>query len=133
MTIICEKPPFFLILLHSYTHTCTEHAYEHIHAQRRNSIDSLRRFFFSSHTFYFPASADKPWSQVSPLLPPGSCHHFLSRIWVGFSNPTARRVFIKWCQPTLSRLPQVNSCARKSPTDLYEYALGGVRTHETDL
>ena len=32
---------------------------------------------------------DKTWSQVSPLLPPGTCLHFLSRI--GFSIPTARR------------------------------------------
>ena len=32
---------------------------------------------------------DKPWSQVSSLLPPGYCLQFLSRI--GFSNPTARR------------------------------------------
>ena len=30
--------------------------------------------------------------------------------------------------------PQVNLCPRKSPnTNLYEYALGGIRTHETDL
>ena len=29
---------------------------------------------------------DKPWSQVSSLLPPGSCLQFLPRI--GFSNPT---------------------------------------------
>ena len=34
---------------------------------------------------------DKPWSQVSSLLPPGSCLQLLSRI--GFSNPTARRCF----------------------------------------
>ena len=37
----------------------------------------------------------KPWSHVSSLLPPGSCLQFLSRIW--FSNPTARRFFIKCC------------------------------------
>ena len=38
---------------------------------------------------------DKPSSQVSFLLPPGSCIQFLSRI--GFSNPTARRFFIECC------------------------------------
>ena len=27
----------------------------------------------------------------------------------------------------------VNSCTKKIPTNLYEYALGGIRTHETDL
>ena len=32
---------------------------------------------------------DKTWSQVSSLLPPGTCLYFLSRI--GFSIPTARR------------------------------------------
>ena len=32
---------------------------------------------------------DKPWSQVSSLLPPGTCLQFLSRI--GFSIPTALR------------------------------------------
>ena len=32
---------------------------------------------------------DKPWSQVSSLLPPGTCLQFLSRI--GFSIPAARR------------------------------------------
>ena len=32
-------------------------------------------FFFSSHTSTFQL-LDKPWSQVSSLLPPGSCLHF---------------------------------------------------------
>ena len=55
-------------------------------------------FFFDGH-FYLPAQLvggftlsdllDKPWSQVSSLLPPGTCLQFLSRI--GFSIPTARR------------------------------------------
>ena len=46
-------------------------------------------FFFNTSTFQL---LDKPWSQVSSLLPPGSCLQCLSRI--GFSNPTARRFFI---------------------------------------
>ena len=55
--------------------------------------------FFFNHHFYFPAQLvggftlsdllDKPWSQVSSLLPPGTCLQFLLRI--GFSIPTARR------------------------------------------
>ena len=55
-------------------------------------------FFFDRH-FYFPAQLvgsftlshllDKPWSQVSALLPPGTCLQLLSR--TGFSIPTARR------------------------------------------
>ena len=47
-------------------------------------------FFFQTCTFQL---LDKPWSQVSSLLPPGFCLQFLSRI--GFSNPTARRFFIE--------------------------------------
>ena len=89
--------------------------------------------FFFPH-FYFPASGqgthfffffltlsvtfqllDKPWSQVSSLLPPGSCLHFLSR--KGCSNPTARRYFLECCQLTLSRSPQVNLCTRKRPNE----------------
>ena len=51
--------------------------------------------FFFLHTFTFQL-LDKPWSKVSTsLLLAGSCHQFLSRI--GFSNPTARRLFIECC------------------------------------
>ena len=46
-----------------------------------------------SHTSTFQLLDNKPWSQVSSLLPPGSCLQFLSRI--GFSNPTARRFSIE--------------------------------------
>ena len=91
-------------------------------------------FFFLSHTCTFQL-LDKPWSQVSSLLPPGSCLQFSSRI--GFSNPTARRFFIECC------LTVANSRSRafrkpvyaqeKVPTNLYKYALGGARTHDTDL
>ena len=55
--------------------------------------------FFFDHHFHFPAQLvgcftlsdllDKPCSQVSSLLPPGTCLQFFSRI--GFSIPTARR------------------------------------------
>ena len=47
----------------------------------------VRAFFFLAHTFTFKL-LDKPWSQVSPLLPPGSCLQFVSLI--GFNIPTAR-------------------------------------------
>ena len=63
-------------------------------------------YIYILHTFTFQL-LDKSWSQVSSLLLPGSCLQFLSRIgW--FSNPTARRLFIEYCQHTLSRFPQVN-------------------------
>ena len=57
------------------------------------SIRLIQGFFFF-HTFTF-LLLDKPWSQVSSLLLPGSCLQFLSRI--GFSNPTDRRLFIECC------------------------------------
>ena len=84
-------------------------------AERSGSVDTFFLFFFFSHTFAFQL-LDKPWSQVSSLLLPGSCLQFVSRI--GFSNPTARRFFIEFCYLTLSRFPQVNLCTRKSPTEL---------------
>ena len=56
-------------------------------------------FLFFYHHFYFPAQLvgsftlsdllDKPWSQVSSLLPPGTCLQFLSHI--GFSIPAVCR------------------------------------------
>ena len=54
-----------------------------------------RHFLLSSLTrtmvggFTLSDLVDKPWSQVSSVLPPGTCLHVLSRI--GFSIPTARR------------------------------------------
>ena len=87
-------------------------------------------FFLFSHTFTFQL-LDKSWSQVSSLLPPGSCLQFLSRI--GFSNPTARR-FSSSVAHSRSRAFRKSICAQeKVPTNLYAYALGGARTHETDL
>ena len=56
---------------------------------------------------------DKPWSQVSSLLPPGTCLQFLSRI--GFSIPTARRFSSNVAELTLSRFPLIIfSCKKKS-------------------
>ena len=65
-----------------------------MHVYRRARLFFLFLFLFFAH-LYFPAELllDKPWSQVSSLLPAGSCLQFLSRI--GFSNPTARRIFIE--------------------------------------
>ena len=91
-------------------------------------------FFFFSHTSTFQL-LDDPWSQVSSLLPPGSCLQFLSRIRL--SNPTARRFFIEFSTGlanSRSRAFRKSICAQeKVPTNLYEYALGGIRTHETDF
>ena len=91
----------------------------------------LPSFFFIPYTFTFQL-LDKPWSQVSSLLPPGSCLHFSSRI--GCSNPTARRFFIECCYNNSRCLAFRKSiCAQeKVPTNFYECALGGARTYETD-
>ena len=65
--------------------------------KKRTKVKSGVNFFFFfpfQHTFTLQL-LDKPWSQVSSLLLPGSCLQFLSRI--GFSNPTARRLFIECC------------------------------------
>ena len=66
---------------------------------REKNVENLEKKLTDKNDFYFPALLvgsftlnkllDKPWSQVSSLLPPGTCLLFLSRI--GFSIPTARR------------------------------------------
>ena len=81
----------------------------------RPSVLPFSYFFSHASTFQL---LDKPWSQVSSLPPPplpGCCLQFLSRI--GFSNPAGRRFSIECCYLTLSRFPQVNLCARKSPKE----------------
>ena len=61
------------------------------------TVDTIFYFYFSFflHTYirYFPASGQAVWSQVSSLLPSGSCLQFSSHI--GFISPTARRFFIE--------------------------------------
>ena len=84
-------------------------------------------FFCPNLTFQL---LDKLWSQVLPL-PPGTCLQFLSRI--GFSIPTARRLSSNLAN-SRSRAFRESICAQeKVPESLYEYALGGTRTHEIDL
>ena len=85
--------------------------------------------FLFSHHFYFPAQLvggftlsdllDKPWSQVSSLLPPGTCLLFLSRI--GLSIPAARRFSSKVANSRSRAFRLSIFYARKS---LYEHALG---------
>ena len=82
-------------------------------------------FFLFQH-FYFPAQVvggftlsdllDKPWSQVSSLLPPGTRLQFLSRI--GFSIPTARRFSSNVANSRSRAFRYSIFYARKSP---YEY------------
>ena len=87
-------------------------------------------FFFFSDTSTFQL-LDKPWSQVSSLLSPGSYLQCLSRI--GFSNPSARRFFIECCLLALSRFPQVNLCTRKSPNKFIRVCTRRGSNSRTDL
>ena len=79
--------------------------------------------FFFLHTSTFQL-LDKPWSQVSSRLPPGSCLQFLSRI--GFSNPTARRFFIECCSTHALAFPASQfEHKKKSPRIYTSMHLGG--------
>ena len=74
---------------------------------------------------YFALSSlllGKPWSQVSSLLPPGTCLYFLSRI--GLSIPTARRFLSNVATRTLSRFPPINLFMQeKVPTSMHSVRL----------
>ena len=61
--------------------------------EKRRMLDYF--FIIIPHTSTFQLLLDKPWFQVLSLPPPRSFVQFFSRI--GFSNPTARRLFIKCC------------------------------------
>ena len=87
-------------------------------------------FFLFSHTSTFPR-LDKPWSQVSSLLSSGSWLQVLSRI--GFIDHTARRFFRVLLTHALALSASQSLHKKKSPRNLYEYALGGVRPRETYL
>ena len=64
--------------------------------------------------------------------PPGPSLQYVSRI--GFSNPTARRFFTRvLLTHALALSASQFVLKKKSQRIYYEYALGGARTHETDL
>ena len=93
----------------------------------------LKGLFFLSHASTFQL-LDTPWSQVSSLPPP----RFLPSIFI------AHRVQQSHCSSILHQVlllthalalsaSQFVHKKKKSRRILYEYALGGARTHETDL
>ena len=95
-----------------------------------NKILYIYFVFFFAH-FYFPASGQAVVTGVVPYSP-----RFLPSIFI------AHRVQQSHCSSFfLSSVANSRSRAfRKSigaqekvPTNVYEYALGGIRTHETDL
>ena len=86
--------------------------------------------FFFAH-FYFPASGQAVVTGVFPSSP-----RFLPSIFI------AHRVQQSHCSSIFHRVLLTHALAvsasqfcgqEKVPTNLYEYALGGARTHETDL
>ena len=95
-----------------------------------SQIEKPQIFFFHSH-FTFQL-LDKPWSHVSSLLPPRFLPSFFFSL-IGFSNPLVVD-FSSSVANSRSRAFRKSICAQeKVPPNLYEYALGGARTHETDL
>ena len=61
----------------------------------------------------------KPWSQVSPLLPSATCLHFIAHTYriQRFSIPPCSLIFIKCCRElTVPSFPIFNLYARKSPS-----------------
>ena len=60
---------------------------------------------------------DKLWSQVSSLLPPGTCLQFLSRVR-RVQHSHCSPIFIECCSLTLSCFPRVNLCTRTRPYEL---------------
>ena len=91
-----------------------------------------RTFFFSFFAhFYFPASGQAVVTGVVPspprFLPSFFIAHRVTAIplLVDFSSRVAN---------SRSRISRKSICPQeKGATNLYEYALGGIRTHETDL
>ena len=93
-------------------------------------LDVFFLFFFLTLTSTFQL-LDKPWSQVSSLLPPGSCLQFYCA--QGSAIPLLVDISASVAN-SRSRAFRKSICAQeKVPTNSYEYALGGIRTHETDL
>ena len=99
--------------------------------QQKKTYNELYIIFFSAH-FYFPASSGQAVVTGVVPSPPLLLPSILSRI--GFSNPTARRFFIECVASSRSRAFRTSICAQeKVPTNLSQYVLGGIRSHETDL
>ena len=80
-------------------------------------------FFSRTSTFQL---LDTPWSQVPS--PP----RFLPSIFIAHRVQQSRcsSIFNECCCLTLSRFRKSICAQQKVPTNLYEYAVGGIRTHE---
>ena len=96
-----------------------------------NHTGVFGRAFFLFFFFVSLLLSSLLWSQVSSHLPPGTCLQFISRI--GLSIPTARRLSSNVNNSRFRAFRESIGAQEKVPTNLYEYALGGTRTHEIDL
>ena len=112
--------------------------YAKLNAQSQRSVTNIGYtryvntfFFFFFHTHLLSSFWTSRGHRCRPFSPPGSCLRFLSRI--GVSNPTACRFFIEFAKSRSRAFCESIYAQEKFPTNLYEHALGGVRTHETDL
>ena len=89
-----------------------------------------RRLFVLVYS-HFPASGHAVVSGVVPSPP-----RYVPSIFIahGAQHSYCPSIFIECYELTLSRFPRVKLCTRKKvPTNLYEYALGGTRTHAIEL
>ena len=94
----------------------------------RSAVGDNSIFFLHTSTFQL---LDRPWSQVSSLFPPGYCLNFYRA--EGSAAPLLVDVPSSVAN-SRTRAFRESICAQeKAPTKLYEYALGGTQTHETDL
>ena len=86
--------------------------------------------------FFFTLVLSSFWtcSQVSSLLPPGSCFPSVSFAPEGSAIPLLVDFSSSVANSRSARAFRKSICAQeKVPTNLHEYALGRIRTHETDL
>ena len=81
-------------------------------------------FFLSFRTLLL--SRLKPWSQVPSLLPPGSSIFIAHTVQQSHCSSIFHRVL-------LTHAIALSASQFVHPTNIYEYAPGGIRTHETDL
>ena len=114
-------PIFFHRLCHTYLVGCLSRC-----------LQCCWYTFFFFLTLYFPASGQAVVTGVVPSPP-----RFLPSIFIPHrvqqSHCSLLVDFLSSVANSRSRAFRKSICAQeKVPTNLYEYALGGARTHETD-
>ena len=102
---------------------------------QRTDLEKIKTaifFFFSFLTLLLPSFCTSRGHMCRPFSPPGSCLQFFIAHRVQQSHCSS--IFHRVIANSRSRAFRKSICAQeKVPTNLYEHALGGARTHETDL